>query len=172
MDQIYLNKLLATFVNLRPRLVSRAQSRLGSRALAEELVQDTWLRLEGARLDRPVENPAGFIAQVANHAICDHFRKEGRRSEINAEIRHLLTEDMDELSAERRLIDRQNLRHARAALEELPEKTRRIFLMNRIQNIPHRRIAAHYDMSEEAVHYHIRRALDHLARLRDELRNG
>ncbi len=158
------------FMAIRPQLVATAQSRLGSRALAEDLVQETWLKLETARSEAPVENPGDFIAQVTRNAIRDHFRKERRRAAIDAEVNGLIWEESDEISPERTLIGCENLRAVQAALQELPEKTRRIFLMNRIGNIPHRRIAEMLDMSDEAVYYHIRRALEHLAQLRDELR--
>lgn len=164
-----LGKLISTFIALRPRLVASAHSRLGSRAIAEELVQDSWLRLETARDTTSVENPAGFIVQVVNNAVRDHFRKERRRSDIDAEIHDLLWEQHDDLSPERALIGRENLRAVQSALDELPEKTRRIFLMNRIDAVPHRKIAEMLDMSDEAVYYHIRRALEHLARLRDNM---
>lgn len=168
LDKAGLGRLIGTFTAMRPRLVALAHARLGSRALAEDLVQDTWLKLESARSTAPVENPVGFIAQVARNVVRDHFRKEGRRAELDAEIGALLGEGADDLSAERRLIARQRLQAVEAALAELPEKTRRIFLMNRIGNIPHRRIAEMLEMSDEAVYYHIRRTLEHLARLRDD----
>lgn len=166
-----LGKLISTFITLHPRLVAIAHSRLGSRAIAEELVQESWLRLEASSGATAADNPSGFIVQVVNNAVRDHFRKERRRAEIDAEIKDLLWEPQDDLSAERALIGRQSLRAVRAALDELPEKTRRIFLMNRVEAIPHRRIAEMLDMSDEAVYYHIRRALEHLARLRDDLRS-
>jgi RNA polymerase sigma-70 factor (ECF subfamily) len=53
------------------------------------------------------------------------------------------------------------------ALDNLPEKTRRIFLMNRIEHISHRKIAEKLGISDEAVYYHIRRALERLAKVRD-----
>lgn len=170
MDKRTLAKLIGTFTQARPRLTALAQSRLGSRATAEDLVQDTWLKLENAGSTAPVENPAAFIGQIARNAMRDHFRKEGRRARIDAEVHDLLWEASDEISAERALIGRESLRAVCAALEELPEKTRRIFLMNRVGAIPHRRIAKIFDMTDEAVYYHIRRALEHLAQLRDDLR--
>jgi RNA polymerase sigma-70 factor (ECF subfamily) len=72
------------------------------------------------------------------------------------------------VSPERTVIGRENLDAVRAALDELPEKTRRIFLMNRIDGIPHRRIAEQMGITDEAVYYHVRRALERLARLRDD----
>jgi RNA polymerase sigma-70 factor (ECF subfamily) len=80
-----------------------------------------------------------------------------------------LWDTVDEASPERLLIGRENLSAVRAALDALPERTRRIFLMNRIEQISHRRIAEMLGISDEAVYYHIRRALERLAVLRDEL---
>lgn len=170
LDKPTLGKLLAAFARHRPRLTAQASARLGSSSLAEDLLQDVWIKIEGAHPQAPVENPAGFIGQIANNAIRDHFRKERRRAAIDAEVQSLLWESDDDISAERRLIGRENLRAVCAALDELPAKTRSIFLMNRIENISHRSIARIYGMTDEAVYYHIRRALEHLAQLRDEMR--
>ena len=57
MDRFTLRKLLATFVQVRPRLEAVARARTGSRALAEDLIQDTWFKLEAARIEGPIDNP-------------------------------------------------------------------------------------------------------------------
>lgn len=169
MDRLNLGKLFGAFVKLRPRLEAGAQWRTGSRATAEDLIQDTWLKLEGSRFESSVENPAGFITQVAKSTIAGHLRKEGRRAEIDAEVSELLWDSVDVVSPERMLIGRESLKAVQAALDELPEKTRRIFLMNRIDRIPHRKIAEIYEMTDDAVYYHIRRALERLADIRNDL---
>lgn len=168
MDRLKLGQLLTAFAALKQRLESLAQARTGSRAIAEELVQDTWLKLSGSRGD-VIDNPGGFISQVARNTVTDHLRKERRRAEIDAELSDLLWPGIDEVSPERTLIGREQVQRVRAVLGELPEKTRKIFLMNRIDGIPHRRIAELFDMTDEAVYYHIRRALERLATLRDEI---
>lgn len=168
-DRLKLGKLIGAFVKARPRLEASARARTGCRATAEDLVQDAWLKLEDTRLDAEVHNPGGFITQVASTTVAGHLRKERRRAEIDAEISGLLWDSVDEASPERMLIGRENLRAVCAALDALPARTRRIFLMNRIEQIPHRRIAEMLGISDEAVYYHIRRALERLAVLRDEL---
>jgi RNA polymerase sigma-70 factor (ECF subfamily) len=168
-DRLKLSKLIGAFVQARPRLEAMAHARTGCRATAEDMVQDAWLKLENTHLDAEVGNPGGFITQVAKTTVIGHLRKERRRAEIDAEVCELLGETVDEVSPERVLIDRQTLGCVCAALDQLPEKTRRIFLMNRIGQIPHRRIAEMLGISDEAVYYHIRRALERLAVLRDEL---
>ena len=84
MDRFTLGKLLAAFLQVRPRLEAVARARTGNRALAEDLIQDTWFKLEAAQLDGPIDNPAGFIIQVANNTVTDHLRKERRRADIDA----------------------------------------------------------------------------------------
>jgi RNA polymerase sigma factor (sigma-70 family) len=164
----HFGKLISTFLKARPRLETVAEARTGSKTTAEDLLQDAWLRLEKVRTDVPIDNPAGFIVSVTKRTVIDHVRKERRRAEIDAEISDVLWDSFDDISPERYLIGRESLEAVCAVLDELPEKTRRIFLMNRIERIPHRRIAEQLGITDEAVYYHIRRALERLATLRDE----
>jgi RNA polymerase sigma-70 factor (ECF subfamily) len=170
-DRLKLGKLIGAFVKMRPRLEAVAEARTGCRATAEDLMQDVWLKLENTRCDDEIDNCGGFITQVAKTTVTGHLRKTGRRSEIDAEIFDLLWDTVDEASPERALIGRENLRAVCAALDTLPARTRSIFLMNRIEQIPHRRIAEMLGISDEAVYYHIRRAIERLAVVRDELAN-
>lgn len=168
-NRLKLGKLIGVFDKMRPRLEAGAQARLGCRATAEDLVQDVWLKLENTRSDAEIHNPGGFIAQVAKTTVTGHLRKERRRKEIDEEVSGLLWETVDDASPERMLIGSESLRIVYAALDALPARTRQIFLMNRIDQIPHRKIAKMLGISDEAVYYHIRRALERLAVLRDDL---
>ena len=169
MKKFDLDRLIRAFISVRPRLQSVARARTGCPATAEDLIQDTWLNLANSKSATVIDAPTGYVVRVANNTIIGHLRKEKRRSQIDNEINGLLWETADEMSPERIAIGRQNLRAVQAALDRMPEKTRRIFLMNRIEGIPHRRIADIFGISDEAVYYHIRRALERLAELRDEL---
>lgn len=168
MDRLKLAKLIDAFVKVRPRLEAAAKARTGCAASAEDLVQDAWLKLEATRIDGTIGNPGGYITRVAQNVVADHLRKERRRSGIDAELGGLLWETSDDISPERMLLGRERLDAVRDALDKLPERTRRIFLMNRMEGIPHRRIAEQLGITDEAVYYHIRRALERLADLRDQ----
>ena len=168
LDNLHFGKLLATFLSLRPRLEAAARARTGSRAQAEDILQDTWLKLDKARTGGPIDNPGGYITQVARNALTDQHRKDRRRGEIDDELNEVLWEKQDTVSPERILIGREAVRAVETILAELPERTRQIFLMNRIDGISHRKIASQLGISDEAVYYHIRRALERLASVRDE----
>ncbi|WP_411037253.1 RNA polymerase sigma factor [Shinella sp. BYT-45] len=168
MEKSKLTRFLEAFLALKPRLSASARLRTGSNAVADDLIQDTWMKLERGASEN-IANTAGFVSRVAHNATTDYLRKERRRLTLDGELADLLGEGIDDLSPERHLISRQNLRAVQAALDTLPEKTRRIFLMNRLEGISHRRLAERFGMSEEAVYYHIRRALEKLATVRDDL---
>lgn len=163
-----LARFLEVFLALRPRLSVSARLRTGSHAAADDLLQDTWMKLDRSTSDKIV-NTAGFVSRVAHNATIDYLWKERRRTKFAEELANFADNGVDDLSPERHLISQQNLRAVEAALDTLPEKTRRIFLMNRLEGISHRRLAERFGMSEEAVYYHIRRALEKLAAVRDEL---
>ncbi|MWA03411.1 sigma-70 family RNA polymerase sigma factor [Actinomadura sp. LD22] len=58
-----LDQAVAFFTGARPRLFGIAYRMLGSVPEAEDIVQETWLRWQGA--DRPaIENPAAFLALI------------------------------------------------------------------------------------------------------------
>lgn len=166
---IDIGKMLETFVRLRPQLLAFARNRRLDQSLAEDLMQDTWLKMQTAIPQADIENHAGYIRRSAANATNDHLRKERRRKDIDAEIQDILTETADDVSPERQLAGRQTLQAVNEVLEAMPERTRRIFLMNRIDGVSHRRIAEMEAITEEAVYYHIRRALERLAALRRTL---
>jgi RNA polymerase sigma-70 factor (ECF subfamily) len=61
-------------------------------------------------------------------------------------------------------MDRQRLRQVIAALEELPARTRDIFVLFRLDRLKQSEIAAQMGISVSAVEKHVVRAVAHLAR--------
>lgn len=57
-------------------------------------------------------------------------------------------------------IEAADLRHAyRQALQTMPRRTRRIFLMHRLRNMTYREIAEELSIGNQGVEYHMMRAL-------------
>ncbi|TMV21710.1 RNA polymerase sigma factor [Rhizobium sp. RM] len=166
---IDLVRLLESFVRLRPQLISFSRQRRMDQGLAEDLAQDTWIKLQTSNQPAGVDNPLGFIRKTAQNTTIDYLRKERRRRNIDAEIEEILSEPCDHVSPERLLMGRQTLKAVTDALDQMPDRTRRIFLMSRVEGLTHKRIAEIEAITEEAVYYHVRRALERLAVLRNTL---
>lgn len=162
------SNLLSSFLALRPMLEARMKRQLGSRAVAEDVLHDTWIKLSTLG-ERNIENQAAYITQATHNAAIGHLRKEKRRADLSAEVREILWSKADLMTPERETIAKDLVRAVQDELNSLPERTRQIFLRNRIDGVSHRRIAEELGISEEAVYYHIRKTLDRLAAIHDQL---
>jgi RNA polymerase sigma-70 factor (ECF subfamily) len=162
-----LSRLLSSFAADRSRIETSLRGR--ARDEASDVMQDTWVKLATRSADGVIDNPSAYVTLVARNTATDHVRKERRRNAIDTEIRSLLWDSEDEFTPERILIGRQAATMLTDAIEELPTQTKRVFLMNRFEGLTHREIAETIGISEPAVYYHIRRALEHLSGVRQRL---
>lgn len=118
--------------------VTKALRRRGlSSEAAADIAQETFLRVlaAGPRAggdSRAVDdNPRAYLLRVARNLSIDLGRRESRSPFIGAAI-DLLEAPDEAPSQETRLSDLQKLSAVAAALDELPERTRRAFEMHRL----------------------------------------
>jgi RNA polymerase sigma-70 factor (ECF subfamily) len=167
-DKPALLRLLGAFAGRRPALEAALRRQLRNSTVAADVMQESWLKLSGGT-DATIENADAYVRRVVRNTATDHIRKERRRAAIDAEVRDLLWSADDERSPERILMGRQALAAVAAALEQMPERSRIIFAMSRFEGKTHREIAERFGITEQAVFYHIRRVLEHLAVIRDDM---
>ncbi|WP_349615922.1 RNA polymerase sigma factor [Azotobacter salinestris] len=148
---------LRIFLAQRERMEALVSRRVGCRATAADLIQDLFLRF-WKRPIRQLDEPGTYLLRSAHNLAIDHLRGEGKRS------RSLdgLTPEHDGESAplEAALLAGDELRLVEAALRGLPERTRHIFLLNRIHGRTYGEIAQAMALSQSAVEKHMMRALD------------
>jgi len=137
---------------------------------AADLTQDTFVRVlvsppgEAAA----IHNPAAYLFRVARNLGIDYRRRERIVTHVD-----LLAEDFAAIadpspSQETAVYDRQKLALTRAALAELPVRTRAAFEMHRIQEMTIAEIAAELGLSASRTWSLIREAYEHVdARLTD-----
>lgn len=105
---------------------------------AADIAQETFLRVltvgsrMGADREPDGDNPRGYLLRVARNLSIDLGRREGRSPFIGAAIDLYEAAPDQAPSQEARLSDRQKLAAVAAALDELPERTRRAFEMHRL----------------------------------------
>lgn len=150
----------------RTALMSFFVRRVRNQAEAEDLTQEVFLRL--AKRDGPVlDTPAAYIFQIAANLLRDRSRRTRVRSAYTA------TEALDEpnidlLDPFRFVSARVELENLSDSLRELPERTRAIFILYRIENVEKITIARSLGISKSAVTQHVVKAMAHLmAQLRE-----
>jgi RNA polymerase sigma-70 factor (ECF subfamily) len=143
--------------------------RLKDHAAAEDLTQETLLRVIGAQAVTRVERAESYVFTVASNLLKDYRKKslrfdpgacipieEAAASELEAQL-------VEDLSPERVLLDKDSLNEALRLLDELGERTRDIFVLFRLENMKQKEIAAALGIGLSTVEKHVMRAVLHLA---------
>jgi len=160
---------LATFAKNRPALVDYAAGILGSRESAEDVVQEAWLRLDGAAAAQPLRHPLGYLYRVVRNLALDLQRRS------RFEKRHFRTgEKAEGISVERpspedEALHRQQLAMVLEALSELPPRTRTAVELHRLHGLKLKEIAERLGISVALAHALVLDGLDHC---RSRLRRG
>nr|WP_208408657.1 sigma-70 family RNA polymerase sigma factor [Sphingomonas vulcanisoli] len=131
-------------------------ARLRDPDLAEEMLQELWIKLE-AMPSGPIADPTAYLYRMANNLAFDRRRSEMRRSAREG-VWLDTQDDVEHASAERTLIARERLDELKAALDALPERTALIFRRYRIDGVPRRDIALDEGISVSAIEKHLQRA--------------
>ena len=148
---------LEVFLSQRPQMEALVRRRVGCRATAADLVQDLFVRFWRRPLVQ-VDELSTYLLRCAGNIAVDHLRSEGARHRVSEGLmsdgfEHEVDEPQAALEAGN------DLRHVEAALRELPERTRQIFLLNRIHGRKYGEIAKVMGLSQSAVEKHMMRAL-------------
>ncbi|MDQ8756231.1 RNA polymerase sigma factor [Sphingosinicella sp. LHD-64] len=164
-EQASIEALSQTFRASLGRYFSR---RVRDPVEAEDMVQEVFERLLKRGNIANLEHAGGYVFETASSVLADRFRK--RRSH-HADAHDLFDEhrhgDVD-FSPEHVLLGREKLARATAILLELPERTRVIFVLRRLEGMRYSDIAARLGISVSAVEKHMQRAIAHLAKRLEE----
>jgi len=150
-------RFLEVFLSQRPQMEALVSRRVGCRATAADLVQDLFLRFWRRPLVQ-VEELNTYLLRCAGNIAIDHLRNESTRARLSEEM--LPDAHRPETDEPQAALEASNdLRHIEMALRALPEKTRHIFLLNRIHGRKYAQIAKAMGLSQSAVEKHMMRAL-------------
>ena len=144
-------QLLCFFAAQRDTLTRFLARRVDNPDLAEDLVQETWLRLATGSVPPDVASPRAFVFRVAANVATDSLRRRGRKFALFT--RQVAGEAVADPapSAETRLIDQDRLRALERALDTLPKNVRDALLLSRVGGQTHAMIARRLGVSQSMV---------------------
>ena len=128
---------------------------------AEDLAQESYLRVAGAGGEQIITHPRAFLFRTARNLALDHLRKMRTRIGTAEPLDEAIDLPCPQPSVERTLLDRQRIALFKQALETLPARCREVFLLHRVHHCKYGEIARRLGISESAVEKHIMRALSH-----------
>jgi len=155
---------LQVYLAHRRALVEYATPLVGSRAQAEDLVQEAYFRFVRACGQPDIRQPASYLYRIVRNLAVDLMRSlaaEGRRNLAYAET---IEPDLLSPSPEEALLHRKELDEVAAALAELPDEKRLAFEMSRLGGVPFHEIARHLGVSTASANRMAQDALLHVMR--------
>ncbi|WP_409260703.1 RNA polymerase sigma factor [Pseudomonas putida] len=151
-------RFVQVFLAQRARMEALVSRRVGCRATASDLVQELFLRF-WRRPDLKVDALDTYLLRCAGNLAIDHLRSEGSRERV-AEASLAVDEAGLAQAPEQAAEIDHDLQRIETALLALPERTRQIFLLNRIHGCKYGEIAKAMQLSQSTVEKHMMRALE------------
>lgn len=151
----------------RPALVAFFLRRVRNRAEAEDLTQEVFLRMLRSEAVEGAHD--GYVFQIAHNLLVDLSRRSRIRQRYRDAVAASPPEHSDAFDPQRIALGRAELARFAAALEELPDRTRTIFTLYRIDQMSQDVIGEAFGISKSAVKKQIASAMAYLmARMRDD----
>lgn len=149
-----------------PQLTRRLQAKLKSSEEARDLVQDAFARLLGATRQGTLERPEAFLNRIVRNLLIDRARRLANRTPhvpidgaSEPVVRPTQTDAIELAETQARY---------RAAVAALPDRTRTVFLLHRVDGLSYKTIAADLGISVRTVEWHVAQAILRIGKALDQ----
>ncbi len=158
-DAVAFERLIVLY---QPRLLRVLRHIVGSESVAEDLVQDVFLRVWRARKSyQPTAKFATWLFHIANNVASNSLRDRNRRKEFQVQAADPLSSAVISLEQMamastgamplRQLDQAERAEVVRAAVEALNDRQRMALLLSRFEGLSYQEIANSMDLSVQAV---------------------
>ncbi len=138
-----------------------AQKYVKDSVTAKEIVQDAfinlWEKRETIDMDRPVKS---YLTMIIHNKCSNHLRDNRKFDSFILNLENLI--DVPENDGTDSMVADELKTKIDAAIDELPEKCREIFMLNRYENQKYQEIATKLQISVKTVETQMSKALQHM----------
>lgn len=127
----------------------------------EDMAHEVFARLANGRL-QGVDTPEAYLFTTASSVMIDRSRRDRVRCRDQHDSIEGIDIRSDAPSAARIFEGKEALTRLAAVLDELPERTREIFLLSRLDRLTNTQLAARYGITVSSIEKHMTKALAHL----------
>lgn len=131
-------------------------------ALAADLAHDAFLRIAERGNAAIISNDRSYLFRTAHNLAVDHIRLSERRRTDLIEDERLAEIPEDGPPLDEAVAARQMLARLQAVVADLPDRTRRIFVLAKIEGLTYAEVADQLGISESSVQKHLGMALAHV----------
>jgi RNA polymerase sigma-70 factor (ECF subfamily) len=145
----------------RTPLISYFRRRGVASDACEDLTHEVFARVSRREVGE-LGNPEAYVFSSASSVYVDHVRR--RKSHFADEHQDVAGLDFEsEAPSPARVLEgKQALERLSRILEELPQRTREILLLSRLEGLSNTQLAARFEISVSAIEKHLARGLRHV----------
>ena len=162
LDQTEAERLESLARQFRPALRRYFARRARQRADVDDLVQDVLVRLAVRGDCASIAQPEAYLMRTATNVWRDYLRKKETHAEDGHE-EYTEGHVFEDHGPDDEVSGIQSVGSVLASLDELPERTRQVFVLCRVEGIRQKNVAKRLGVSVSAVEKHMIRAIAHVA---------
>lgn len=137
-----------------------AYSRVRSKELTEEIVQDLFISLWNKRASLAITNLPSYLYTSVKHRVLNYIESQIVRRKYWEYYKNYIPQQ-EEATAQ--AVEFDALMEAiETGIERLPEKSKKVFRLNRLEGLSIPEIASTLNLSEKAIQYHLTQSLKKL----------
>ena len=163
------------FKRFRPQLLRFIVKRVKDPTEAEEIIQEAFIRFQNKYDTAEIASPEALLARIASNLVIDRVREKAARAQREQAWGQVYTEGADvtlgpsqSVDPARALSAKQDVGAALQILNQLPQKTRQIFLLHRFEGLSHGEVSMRTGFPKSTIEKHMIKAIKALAVLRNE----
>lgn len=158
-----LSRLLESY---KGRFISFANSYVQEFSVAEDFTMEAFMDYwEMREILQPDSNVPAYILTLIKHKCLNHLKRRQLQEDVSQRLRAVAEWELNlqisslEVCEPTELFTTEIKEIVNRTLQQLPEQTRRVFLMSRFENKTRKEIADELNMTSKGVEYHIAKAL-------------
>jgi len=150
---------LSVYIENRDDLLKYADRYLQDRAIAEDVVQEAWIRLSARDgQGEEIAHPLSYLYSIVRNLALDWMRRGPREKTVATEPPPWDMIVDPSPSSEVVVLHRDEMRALMEAISELPEKVQTAFRMYRLEEKTLQQVAVHLNVSIPRAHQMVREA--------------
>ena len=156
--------LIAAYLRKRADLVRFFTLRTGSAAVAEDVVQDLFLKISETEAPADLHSPEAYLYRVGSNLMLDRVKQRRRQTARDDRWnRERVGDDPEPVGqdppADEAVASRQRLQRLLAAVDRLPPQVATAFRLHKFDGLSHAEVAARMGVSRSSVEKYIMTAL-------------
>ncbi|HEY1397052.1 sigma-70 family RNA polymerase sigma factor [Roseateles sp.] len=156
--------VVADFIAHRPLLKRAAWRWMGDRDLADDVMQEAYMKLMQSTPPSGVQQPVAYCMRVVQHLCIDHLRRRKTEQQLRGEADEGLDLEAVTGTPEHQAIGRQLLQCVDRCLRGLPARTRQAFVLHRVHGHTQQEVAQRLGVSTPLVNAMVQDAMRALTR--------